>query len=171
MHEDRTAATEAVPVVLASHPIAPIDRPEDVTGQLGQMLVAASLIVLRHHRPARGRSSPSEGPERLSGDLKFSLGVEHLVDRVERSRAIVTDQHRGADTVALGEHLGATATPTLAIVLAEQVITEIPVTVRMARLAVILHVITAAAATWTIVTVIVCCLEEHLELDKLRDYV
>ena len=170
LHEDRTAATEAVAVVLASHPIAPIDCSEDVTGQLGQMLVATSsmIVFLRQQRPASGRSGPSEGPERLFCDLKFALGVEYLVDRIERARAIVTDQHRGANTVALGEHLGATATPTLAIILADQVITEIPVTVRMARLAVISHVITGA--TWTIITVIVC-LEEHLELDKLRDYV
>ena len=118
--EDRAAATEAVSVMLASHPITPIDRSEDVTGQLGQMLVPTSLlIVVRHHWPARGGGSPSEGSERLFSNLKFSLGVDHLVDRIERSRAIVTDQHRGADTEALGEHLCAAATPTLAIILAD----------------------------------------------------
>ena len=120
LHEDRAAATEAVPVVLASHPIAPIHRSEDVTGQLGQMLVPTSLlIVVRHHRPARGGGSPSECPKRLLSNLKFSLGFDHLVDRIERPRAIVSDQHRGADTEALGKHLGAAATPTLAIILAD----------------------------------------------------
>ena len=127
--EQRAAAAEAVTVVLARHSVAPVHRAEHVAGKFGRLCWHESslrrrLVFLPCHFLYDAES--------LQIHVLVGLGLEHLEDGVEGTRAVVAYEHRDAPVVAFGEDLGAAAAPAVAIMHANLVIAEVFVALLLA---------------------------------------
>lgn len=100
-------------IVLTAHPIAAIDGPEHITGQL-----------------CGGWLNQSWYHSLLYDMLLLKFG-QHVVDRVHGPWTVITDQHGRAAPVVLGQHLGAAATHTVSVKLADHLVTQVFIAVHV----------------------------------------